>query len=92
MLQQFDTVITGLEAGQPVDLSAMPPSPCTLPPHRPIIEASVQQSAEPEPAQLAELQGLLLNYSTHIKKMFLPILICINHLQFTHNFVSGKLF
>lgn len=57
MLQQFDTVIAAVEAGQPVDLSAMPPPPSaivststgTLPPPTPTVTVSEsQQSGTPE--------------------------------------------
>ncbi|KAG8305448.1 hypothetical protein J6590_069787 [Homalodisca vitripennis] len=50
MLQQFDAVIAGLEAGQPVDLSAMPPPPSV--PLLPAVQApqisEVQKAGAPE--------------------------------------------
>lgn len=57
VLQQFDTVIAAVEAGQPVDLSAMPPPPSAavststapaMPPAPTVTVSESQQSGAPE--------------------------------------------
>ncbi|XP_054284049.1 coiled-coil and C2 domain-containing protein 1-like isoform X2 [Macrosteles quadrilineatus] len=55
--KQFDSVISGLEAGQPVDLSAMPPPPSASfpPPSQPITE---QPRTESENQMSADTPGV----------------------------------